>query len=265
MRRLFALSVVFLSALLSGCADIPIRTQNYEIIVHYEVDGVERSASSVIQLVHRFQSLGGYGVNKAGVSPILDIGKHGHMAAAMTVYGRVKSTSAKLDGRKCIGTAIGGTWPFYGYGLLKPTEERSRAFDATPLFTLWFKEWRGKVDIPIERWPSFLWRPPGATSQEDFQFLLACRFQEVFGDAVKIRRITIEPTSKPLVTKLPDPPKWIVEYWEARNDLGSGYQLNGYISSRSTERLRMSVIEQPTQAQMRHEQSEMKYVREHWR
>lgn len=204
------LLTLLLTATLAGCS-FEVRRQRYEVTMELEVDSEIKSATSVLEYRHRFEIQGGHGMTMGGVSPIMNLGRHGDLALALDAMGKVETSNTKIDGRSCMGGSAVGL-PTYAYGLVEPDKYPRRGFDPSPLVTIWFKEWMGRVDVPIERWPAFLWRPHGVTSQVGFRFLTACAFEGVFDGAVRVRRITFATTAKPLVTRLPNPPKWIEDW-----------------------------------------------------
>lgn len=116
---LVALVVAIVAFKLLFLSSFEVRRKNFLISVHYEVDGANRVASSVLEYRYRYESLGGFGITFGGLSPIMDIGRHGNMALALYVYGKVDESTGKINGHNCIGTAV-NSWPLYAYNIVSP-------------------------------------------------------------------------------------------------------------------------------------------------
>lgn len=193
------LVLVSMLALVRACANNE-KTFRYRLSFAVEVDGVIKSASSVIQAW--YLELGSQNAAGArgtawyrGVAPVIDLGPDGYLIASMSpdcIYPNKKVGYGKVCKR-----AVSATELPKAFGLGYGTElERQR---------------EGKRDLADDNYPAFIWIAKGA-SWRHTRRICPEEFSSVIGANVRLASATIEAApNAPLVHKLELQAPWIDE------------------------------------------------------
>ena len=165
------------------------------------VDGVEKTGSSIINVL--FYGRGGtksgnpyqYYTVTEGVAPVIDLGSHGWLVAAMQPDGPEYIGRKKLYGLAC-------AEPRYATSLL----------DAFGLEVSDLRNRRGDKRVLAEKYyPAFIWFPAGKP-YEQAQQLCPEEFSGVIGAGIKLQSVTIELVpGAPLLKRLDIRAPWLDE------------------------------------------------------
>ena len=204
---------------LSGCTDGSYSFR-YRLTVEVEVDGVVKSGSSIIEVTFygggnaKYHATAWY-TSYAGVAPVIDLGRHGMLIAAMSVNVEEEYRRKKQFDLKCkSGTSaidMAGV-----FGLAPPQMSRLR---------------KGKRVAPDNYYPTFIWFPDGAPYRVAKQ-ICSEEFTDVIEGHVVLRSVTMEPAPEaPLLQQLEIKAPWLDEmraedrahYWSS-NDLHDRYK-----------------------------------------
>lgn len=206
-----SLALVAVLALVQACSS-NVHTFRYRLNFAVDIDGETKSASSIIQAWYeRFGSQNAAGATGTawyrGVAPIIDLGKHGYLIAAL-------SASCIYPYKQAVEK---GLYPF------NRSEEYGkvckRAVEATELpkaFGLGYgseleRLREGKRDLADDNYPAFIWIAKGASWRQTKR-ICPEEFASVIGTDVKLRSISIEAAPKaPLVNKLELNAPWLDE------------------------------------------------------
>lgn len=182
-----------------------------------EVDGEAKSASSIIQI----QYYGGGGKQQArsyytytqGVAPVIDLGPHGWLVAAMGA-----DTSEHFRRRKALGLTC--TTP-------RDADSLPGVFgmDAVQLT----KVRQGKRELAEHDLPAFIWFPRDEPYAKSAEQLCPEEFSSVIGASVRLSNVTIEiAPDAPLKTKLEISPPWLESMRADQGDYVGGSPYNRY-------------------------------------
>lgn len=192
------LGLLSMLALLQGCSNE--KTFRYRLSFAVEVDGVVKSASSIIQV--RYVTLGMQNAAGAtgtashrGVAPVIDLGPHGYLIASMDPYCNYPNKEGGY-GKVCKRAVTAEELP-KAFGLGYGTElERLR---------------QGKQDLADDNYPAFIWIAKGA-SWRYTKRICPEEFSSVIGADVTLKSATIEAApNAPLIHKLELQASWIDE------------------------------------------------------
>ena len=185
---------------LSGCSggEYPFR---YRLTVEIEVDGEVKSASSIIEVTF-------YGGGKSssnnpyawysyykGVAPVIDLGAHGMLIAAMSVNVEEEWRRKQRLHLTCKDgtTAVDMAGVF---GLPPPQLSQLR---------------EGKREAPDNYIPTFIWFPHGAPYR-DAQQICPEEFASVIGSDIALRSVTMEAApNAPVLKRLEIQAPWLEE------------------------------------------------------
>lgn len=191
----------------AGALGFTFFTYRYRLIVEIEVDGQIKTDSSVVQMRWISQPAGLAGgrpwaASVTGQAPLVDLGKHGAMAAALA------------------GASDGVPIPFEFLALhafdvfpkkprtFPPTEDGLRAV---------YKK-RGKVALRADNLPMFVWLPDPAMPDTAVP-LLPDEFSSKIAPGVRFRAAWLEVTNDPISTELAARLPWLPELYEKQQRL----------------------------------------------
>ena len=157
--------------LLSGCGGYS-ETIRYRVTVEIEMDGEAKSGSSIIEvLYYGSNSPGSTGASGAsgysqtkGVAPVVNLGRHGMLVAAMSPNYAEFYRRQKMHGLACKAPKAAASWPA-ALGLTL-NDLKKRTTDKSAL----------KDDL----YPAFIWFPEGA-SYKQAQQICPEEFARVIG------------------------------------------------------------------------------------
>ena len=193
---------VALLSQLSGCGGYR-EIIRYRVTFEVEMDGEVKSGSSIIEvLYYGSNSPGSTGASGAsgysraqGVAPVVDLGRHGMLVAAMSPNYAEYYRRQKKHGLACKIPTASASWPA-ALGLTL-ADLKKRTVDKSAL----------KDDL----FPAFIWFPDGAPYQEAQQ-ICPEEFSRVIGANVELRSVMIEFAPKaPLLTRLDIKAPWLDE------------------------------------------------------
>ncbi|MCB1527140.1 MAG: hypothetical protein KDJ45_05475 [Hyphomicrobiaceae bacterium] len=216
------LVLISLLALVQACTNNE-KTFRYRVSFAVEIDGVVKSASSIIQVWYlklgSQNAAGATGTARyKGVAPVIDLGPDGYLIASMDPYCNYpdkKSGYGKVCKRAVSAAELPKAFGL-GYGRkLQPLRE-------------------GKRNLADDNYPAFIWIARGA-SWRHTQRICPEEFSSVIGSDVRLVSATIEAaTDAPLIHKLELEAPWIDEMRadvaQNKRSLGTaGYCLPGSI------------------------------------
>lgn len=205
------LAAVAVLVLVQACSS-NVHTFRYRLSFAVDVDGETKSASSIIQVW--YQRLGSPNAGGAtgvawyrGVAPVIDLGQHGYLIAAMVAHCNypkeselrfLKSpvTTSEVYGKVCK-RAVEATGLPKAFGLKSAAE---------------LEELReGKRDLADDNYPAFIWIAKGA-SWPHTKRICPEEFSSVIGADVTLKSASIEVAREaPLINKLEVQAPWIDE------------------------------------------------------
>jgi hypothetical protein len=173
----------------------------FRLAVTVSVDGAEKTGSSIINVL--FYGRGGtksgnpyqYYTSTEGVAPVIDLGSHGWLVAAMQPDGVEYVRRKRLYGLAC-------PEPRYATSVL----------DAFGLEVSDLRHRSGDKRVLAEKYyPAFIWFPAGKPYQQAQQ-LCPEEFSSVIGAGIKLQSVTIELTpGAPLLKRLDIRAPWLDE------------------------------------------------------
>lgn len=207
MRAVAMLAVLLAAAALISCATY---RNTFKLTIEVEVDGERKIASSVYER-EIYSGIGGVADRTRGTMPHMSLGRHGDIVLSMAGGGgRIGSVRRKEP--LYVTEKVTWYYPPFNRG-----QEPAKAVRYPA---------RGKAEIaPAGHLLSLLvvWRPPDVTNITQFKRIWFDSLSDAIDPAVRPVRITIEPTSEPLLFSIPDAPKWIrnwrQQYRELPNDI----------------------------------------------
>ena len=194
---LLVLAAVFLFKACDGGSGGDVR---YRLTVAVSVDG-DKTASSVINVL--FYGGGGsssgspyrYYTMTQGVAPVIDLGSHGWLVAAMEYDGEEYYRRKRLYGLSCAVPRM-ATNLLDAFGL-----------DASDLV----HQRSGKRVLAADHYPAFIWFP-GGKPYEQGQQLCPEEFARVIGPGIALQSVTIElAPDAPLLKRLDIRAPWLEE------------------------------------------------------
>lgn len=177
----------------------------YRMTIEVETPDGPKTGSSVIEVglwtPRFFRQRGPHGTGRTlvtkGVTPIVDMGRHGTLLASVSEYEQHRFKD--------------GYWIRPPLSILTMTLDPQNRYPAAELPV-------GKFTSPIQlstNIPQLIWMPADAIDRFDAVAVLPKDLEKTIALGVKLKSITIEPTGDPVVEQLPDPPNWYVN-WRVR-------------------------------------------------
>jgi hypothetical protein len=210
LRLAAGLVLVMLAVALTGCdwGNLKFR---YRLTVEVAVDGEVKSASSIIEVTYYGKGeFTRYNSYYRGVAPVVDLGRHGMLVAAMAVDFAEYARRKREYGLTC--------------KLAKDASNLPDVFhlDAADLVKLR----TGKRELADGGYPAFIWFPDGAP-YERAQQICPEEFSRVIGANVVLRSVTMEiAPDAPVKTRLELTAPWLDEIrvdqkttWDARDGI----------------------------------------------
>jgi len=173
----------------------------FRLTVAASADGAVKTGSSVINVL--FYGRGGtksgnpyqYYTSTEGVAPVIDLGSHGWLVAAMEYDGEEYYRRKRQSGLACAVPRM-ATSILDAFGL-EVSDLRHRSGD--------------KRVLAEKYYPAFIWFPPGKP-YEQAQQLCPEEFSSVIGAGIKLQSVTIElAPNAPLLKRLEIRAPWLDE------------------------------------------------------
>lgn len=185
--------------LLAACGENDV-TFRYRLAFSVSVNGAVKSGSSIIS-VRYWKGGASWGTGEAtytivkGVAPVIDLGPHGMLVAAMAYDVGEWARRKKQYGLACK-QPIDAAWLPGQFGLKLAALANLR---------------EGKRELADDFYPSFIWFPSGQP-YERAQQLCPEEFSRVIGANIELRSATIEAApDAPLLTRLEIRARWLDE------------------------------------------------------
>jgi hypothetical protein len=210
LRPAAGLVLVMLAVALTGCdwGNLKFR---YRLMVEVAVDGEVKSASSIIEVTYYGKGeFTRYNSYYRGVAPVVDLGRHGMLVAAMRVDLDEEFRRQKTFGLTCKDGS--------------DAEQITKAFRLPPPELAKLRE--GKRELADGGYPAFIWFPDGAHYAQAQQ-ICPEEFSRVIGANVVLRSVTMEVApDAPVKTRLEVTAPWLDEIrvdqkesWTARHGI----------------------------------------------
>ena len=192
-------------ALLSGCGNV--HTFRYRLTVEVEDNGEVKSASSIIEVQFRGGGTSGSGspyrsyTSTKGVAPVIELGRHGMLVAAMFQNGEEYYRRKRKFDLSC-----------------KSFKSADALMDVFQLeASKLVKLKTGKRELADGGYPAFIWFPADRPYTEAQQ-LCPEEFTNVIGGDVILRSVTLEiAPDAPLLTRLEIRAPWLDEIRTQQN------------------------------------------------
>jgi hypothetical protein len=223
VRLMAACASVVMLALLSGCGSEYVF--RYRLTVEVAVDGEIKSASSIIEVTYYGGSSGGasspysYYTRTKGVAPVVDLGRHGWLVAAMDYDGEEYYRRKRGSRLACAVPKAATTFPD-AFQLPAPQLVKLR---------------EGSRALADGGHPAFIWFPRGAQYTRAEQ-ICPEEFASVIGANVDLRSITIAiAPGAPVLHRLDTQAPWLDEI---RVDQRTNFPGESYVWSTGTPSFR---------------------------
>jgi len=190
--------------------------QRYEITMEVEVDGVLKTASSVVEIKRK---KAGFGDSRAlgsstrwdrGTMPVLDLGDYGDIVMVMAWVGFTSLVDGKTNRD---GFAV-ASLPGRVYVEQAYFKGRRNDFYNMDRDEFYYKL-KGAKKVKKDIHPfsvNIVWRPPHASSMLEFKAMNFRLLSQEAGEGVRPVRVTIEGTDKPVLMHIPDKFTWVKEW-----------------------------------------------------
>ena len=162
----------------------------------------EKSASSVIAVYlprdMRTQRVTGIVRGTTyGIAPMVDLGQHGILIAALESYGIGDTEAARLSPTGHVPGSDSDRLVLAAYDIDRSAVDVSKA-------------WRGGKRILREDvYPQIIWIPPGTEDPKRARALHPATIPQMIGADVRITSIAIAPTRDRVIERVPNAPEWL--------------------------------------------------------
>lgn len=198
MRAVAMLAVLLAAAALISCATY---RNTFKLTIEVEVDGERKIASSVYER-EIYDNIGGVADRTRGTMPHMSLGRHGDIVLSMAGGG---ARIGSVWRREPLYVTEKVTWYYPPFnrgqepakGVKYPARGEAEVVPAGHLLSL-----------------LVVWRPPDVTNITQFKRIWFDSLSDAIDPAVRPVRITIEPTSEPLLSEIPEAPDWIRDWRE---------------------------------------------------
>ena len=174
-----------------------VKVFRYRLTMEIEADGKLLAASSIIEVKYLigYDGLKNWNTRVRGVAPMIDLGPHGTLIAALEResedYGRKLLAAGKVGKNRISAPAFAGEIPLQAYNL-HPSKINSA---------------KGKA--VLQNYPCLVWMPASNNLREAKQ-LFPEELSSVVYHSIQLVRFVIEPANgAPVLTKIEPAPKWL--------------------------------------------------------